>query len=268
MSEKSQPPQKQTDITYSPIGYFVTEQIEPYQAARQPDENSKCGSIKLNPKMNFEQALTDLEGCTHIWLIYHFHKNQNWKPMVQTPRSDKKIGVFATRAPYRPNAIGMSVVTLEKIFGLEVFVGPNDLLNDTPILDIKPYHPESDQIDHAKIGWLDVNSETASKKQSIQFSPIAADQIDFLNSKGLSELQVFILRQLEYDPTNSDKKRVSENDGYFTLSYRTWRIDFLATENVVSVIGVRSGYSEDDLKKNEDLYSDKDLHLKFNLNFK
>jgi tRNA (adenine37-N6)-methyltransferase len=251
------------EITFSPIGFFSSAQIEPYQAARQPDKNSMPGIIKLNSGHNFEQALIDLDGCTHIWIIYHFHKNEHWKPMVLTPRSEKKIGVFATRAPYRPNPIGMTVVKLEKIEGLNIFVGPNDLLNQTPILDIKPYHPESDLIQNSSLKWLNQNT----KKYKINFSPLATSQIDFLNSNGLSELKTFILRQLEYDPINADKKRVSENTGYWTLSYRTWRVDFILVDTTASVVGIRSGYTEDDFKKNEDPYTDKDLHQKFNINF-
>lgn len=252
-----------TPITFTPIGFFKSSQIEPYQAARQPDENSEPGVIQLNSGFNFEQALTDLEGCSHIWIIYHFHHNQNWKPMVQTPRSDKKIGVFATRAPYRPNPIGMTVVSVEKIQGLEIFVGPNDILNGTPILDIKPYHPESDVIENADIQWL----YTHLKKMKISFSPNASDQLGFLEIHGLKELKSFIYRQLEFDPTNTDKKRVKELSGYWELSYRTWRIDFIITnEELISVIGIRSGYTESDLKNNEDPYQDKATHHLF-LNF-
>ncbi len=254
-----------TEITFSAIGFFSSDQIEPYQAARQPDENSLPGIIKLNSGNNFEQALIDLDGCSHIWIIYHFHKNSHWKPMVLTPRSTKKIGVFATRAPYRPNPIGMTVVKLEKIDGLNIFVGPNDLLNETPILDIKPYHPESDLIQNSAIKWLNESGNTnlKLKKYKINFSPMATDQLDFLNLNQLSEIKTFILRQLEYDPINSDKKRVSENSGYWTLAYRTWRIDFILIDTLVSVVGIRSGYTDEDLKKNEDLYHDKDLHQKF-----
>ncbi len=252
-----------TDITFSAIGFFSSNQIEPYQAARQPDENSLPGIIKLNSGSNFEQALTDLDGCSHIWIIYYFHKNDRWKPMVLTPRAEKKIGVFATRAPYRPNPIGMTVVQLLKIDGLNIFVGPNDLLNDTPILDIKPYHPESDLIQNSSINWLNQHI----KKYKINFSPLAESHLDFLNANHLSEIKTFILRQLQYDPLNSDKKRVSENSGYWTLAYRTWRIDFILVDDLISVIGLRSGYTDDDLKKDEDLYQDKDLHLKFIKNF-
>jgi len=248
-----------SDFIFTPIGFFSSEQIEPYQAARQPDENSKPGIIKLVSGQNFEQALTDLDGCSHLWIIYQFHKNKNWKPLVQTPRSgstDRKVGVFATRAPYRPNPIGMTAVTLVKIEGLNIFVGPNDLLNETPILDIKPYHPESDLIQNAEIKWL----KKTSKKYKINFSPIATDQIDFLESHALRELKPFILRQLEYDPINSDKKRVSEQNGYWVLAYRTWRIDFIITDQLISVLGLRSGYSTADLIDSTDTYKDKNLH--------
>ena len=254
----------QKPITFHPIGFFSTEQIEPYQAARQPDENSKPGIIKLNAGQNFEQALTDLAGCSHIWIIYQFHHNENWKPLVLTPRSEKKIGVFATRAPYRPNPVGMSVVKLEKIEGLNIFVSPNDLLDETPIIDIKPYHPESDLIQNAEIKWLKTNL----KKYKIKFSPLATDQIDFLVFNKMSELKPFILRQLEYDPVNSDKKRVTTENGYWILAYRTWRVDFVLTDDFISVLGIRSGYSEADLNIETDNYTDsyldKNLHTSFN----
>lgn len=248
------------EISFKPIGIFKSEQKEPYQAARQPDENSLPGAIELEKGHNFEQGLTDLESCSHIWILYLFHHNSNWKPLVQTPRSDKKIGVFATRAPYRPNPIGMTVVELISVQGLTLEVGPNDILDGTPILDIKPYHPESDLVENSRIGWLETS---ASKKYSVAFSPIAQDHLGFLQSHGEKEIQAFIERQLQYDPTNSDKKRVQEENSYWTLSYRTWRIDFLLSEESVAVIGLRTGYSNEDLAESEDQYKDKDLHRKF-----
>lgn len=250
---------------FSPIGYIKSAQVEPYQAARQPDELSEPATIELEAGQNFEQALQDLDGCTHIWLLYVFHKNENWKPLVQTPRSDKKIGVFATRAPYRPNPIGMTVVPLIEVNKLKIKVGPNDLLDGTPILDIKPYHPESDLIEEAKINWL----ESSLPAHEIAFSPLAEDQIDFLETNGLGELRPFILRQLEYDPLNSDKKRVESIGPIATLSYRTWRIDFIITDLKVSVLSIRTGYEDDDLthEKHDDPYGDKALHLKFTKNF-
>ena len=83
-----------------PIGTFHCEARYPYDAARQsPITESNGGKIVLEKGHNYEQALQELGGFSHIWLIYGFHHNQNWKPMVQPPRASRKVGVFASRAP-------------------------------------------------------------------------------------------------------------------------------------------------------------------------
>ncbi len=251
-------------LTLKEIGFFKSSQTEPYQAGRQPDKLGAVGEIQLQSGQNFEQALQDLAGCSHIWVIFGFHKNENWKPMVQTPRSNRKIGVFATRAPYRPNPIGLSLVSLLSVDGLIVQVGSNDILDGSPVYDIKPYHPESDTAEEAKIEWLE---DSISEKFKVLFSPLAENQIDWLKIQGQNDIQNFILRQLEYDPTNSDKKRVEENQGYWTLAYRTWRVDFSMSQDQIGVLALRSGYSEEDLKASEDQYKDKDLHCRFQKEF-
>lgn len=251
-------------MTLKPIGIFESDQIEPYQAGRQPDSMGLPGKIRLNKGENYEQALQDLEGCSHIWIIFGFHLNGNWKPLSQTPRSDKKIGVFATRSPYRPNPIGLSLVKLISVDGLVINVGENDILNDSPIYDIKPYHPEYDHVDDAKIEWLE---NSIVEKNTISFSPYADGQLDFLEHNGVKEMRTFIQRQLEYDPTNSDKKRVAQNGHIWTLSYRTWRVDFSFHDNIVGVLSINTGYSEDDLKNFEDQYKDKAVHRLFKKEF-
>lgn len=248
-----------SDLTLKPIGFFKSEQIEPYDAGRQPDELGKNGTIELISGENLEQALIELETCTHIWIIFGFHLNQNWKPMVQTPRSDKKIGVFATRAPYRPNPIGLSVVKIISIEGLNIHVSENDILNGSPIYDIKPYHPEYDLVTGAKIDWL---QKSSLKKQKITFSPMAKEQIEFLKNLNI-DIKSFIIRQLEFDPINNEKKRVTENSGYWTLAYRTWRIDFSVIESKIAILSLRSGYTVEDLENKNDPYLDKEIHLKF-----
>jgi tRNA-Thr(GGU) m(6)t(6)A37 methyltransferase TsaA len=258
---------QETELVLKSIGVFESEQVEPYQAGRQPDELGLKGKIKLHSGHNFEQALQDLIGCSHVWIIFGFHKNQNWKPLVQTPRSNKKIGVFATRAPYRPNPIGLSLVKLNDIHGLTVEVGENDILDGSPVYDIKPYHPEHDLQPDASIDWLEHSSHARTE---ISFSPLASSQLDFLEQNGVA-LRAFIQRQLEYDPLNSDKKRVEAFQHAHTLSYRTWRIDFTHAENSAGVLSIRSGYTADELDekspKYEDPYLDKGLHRKFNLEF-
>lgn len=248
------------ELALKPIGHIISKQVEPYQAGRQPDELSETATLILEGT-NFQQALQDLDGCSHIWLIFGFHHNTNWKPLVQTPRSDRKIGVFATRAPYRPNPIGLTCVPLLEVDGLILKLGPNDLLDGTPVYDIKPYLAESDCIPDTTIEWL---QHSVHPQLQVNFSPMATEDLEFLEINGLPELRTFITRQLEYDPTNAQKKRVHQHKAYWTLSYRTWRVDFLVSEDSVGIIGIRSGYSSEDLESAEDTYDDKELHRKYN----
>ena len=252
-------------MTLKPIGVFESAQIEPYQAGRQPDELGLFGKIKLNPGQNFEQALQDIESCSHLWIIFGFHHNENWKPLMQTPRSNKKIGVFATRAPYRPNPIGLSLVELISVNGLVLQIGVNDILNGSPVYDIKPFHPEHDIAQDAKIGWLETSTFV---KNTITFSPFVEGQLEFLEKHNVNEIRSFIIRQLEYDPTNQSKKRVEQYQSYWSLSYRTWRIDFTFSEDTIGILSLRSGYSDQELLEFEDKYSDKKIHRSFNKEYK
>jgi len=259
-------------MTLKSIGFFESAQIEAYHAGRGPDLMGLCGKIKLHSGENFEQALQDVDGCSHLWIIFGFHlnlnsnqnHNLNWKPQVSAPRSNKKIGVFATRAPYRPNPVGLSLVTLIQVKGLTLEIGPNDILNGSPIFDIKPFHPEYDIAPNAKIDWLD---SATFKKNIISFSPFAESQLNFLETNGVTELRTFIIRQLEFDPTNKNKKRVEQQPHYWVLAYRTWRVDFTFSENKIGVLSISSGYTEQELlefKNNyTDKYADKNIHRLF-----
>jgi tRNA (adenine37-N6)-methyltransferase len=102
------------DILIKPIGIVSSENVHRYETPRQGVlAGNNISVIKLNPNKNFEQAVKDLVGFDRIWIIYWFHLNKNWKPMVTPPRHTRnKIGVFATRAPHRPNQIGISCVKL------------------------------------------------------------------------------------------------------------------------------------------------------------
>lgn len=225
------------------------------------DSDSENEIVLFNGK-NFEQALTDIETCTHLWIIYLFHLNENWKPMVQPPRSDRKIGVFATRAPYRPSPIGISCVKLIERNGLILKVGPSDILDGSPILDIKPYHPEYDVVPDAEIGWLESEKKKITNF-SVTFSPVAEDQLDLLELRGLKELRGFIIRQLSQDPVDTLRKRVTQEGSFWTLSYRTWRADFVLVGSTCSVLGLRSGYRPEELGSDDDPYLDKELHRQF-----
>lgn len=250
------------DLNYTPIGVFFSNERHKYQARRQGVDN-KLGTkayVELEPKQNFEQALVGLEGFERIWLIYDFHQNSHWKPMVSTPRDVSKQGVFATRAPYRPNSIGMSCVKLESIEGLRLFVSEFDLLDQSLILDIKPYILSCDSFEVQNQTWLE-----QSKVYKVIFSDLALVQMDWLLSQGEAFIKTFLEDQLSKDPLNSKKKRLSKDKT--ALAYRTWRARFEVLQDEVLVKEIFSGYVEEDFLK-EDRYHDFDLHLKFRACFK
>ena len=246
----------------TPIGTLFSERKNTYEAHRQAelDPTQERAVIELFPGHNFEQALIGLEGFDRIWLIFQFHKNENWKPMVMPPRgSDKKVGVFATRAPHRPNPIGMSCVKLVSIEGLKITIEGHDLIDQTPILDMKPYLHFSDSFPEASTGWL--NPGPAFQ---INISERAQQQIDWLKNNGVPALESAIRTQLEYEPTQTKTKRIQKmSDQLFIYSYRTWRVDFEIREQNIRILEIRSGYSEKELNQSEDPHSDKLIHRQY-----
>ncbi len=251
-------------LVVNPIGFFRSDLKNPYDLPRQPDDSSTVSCIELKTQQNFEQALDHLEQFDRIWVIYHFHHNTSWKPMTLPPRgTDKKIGVFSTRSPYRPNPIGLSCLRLLKIDGLKLWVEGADLMDETPILDIKPYIPTHDSFPKASMGWLE-NIE--NEKWNVTFLSEAELALNWLAEMGEGKIRNFIMRQLEYDPTNSEKKRVTKsNADVCTLAYRTWRIDFKISEieKTIRIIKIYSAYSSIEITGNNDPYNDLDLHRQF-----
>jgi tRNA-Thr(GGU) m(6)t(6)A37 methyltransferase TsaA len=249
-------------MNIDPIGYMSCPETYPYDVPRQGRfAQDNLGTIVLESGHNFEQALEDLEGFDRIWVIFEFHHNKNWKPKVYPPRySDKKVGVFATRAPYRPCAIGLSCVQLVSIRGLKIEIANHDLLNGTPILDIKPYIVDADCFPDAKCGWLDKTSNLA-----IYYSKDAQAQVNWLEENGVS-LRKFIKTQLEYNPSDENKKRLIKTDLGISLAYRTWRINFeeKTEQNRVLIREIQSGYQPKELAQgSDDPYGDKDIHRAF-----
>jgi len=103
----------------------------------------------------YEKALVGIEGFSHIYLIYFFHKNTGFEPLVKPFLDDKKHGLFATRHFNRPNPIGISVVEILRVKGNIITIKNIDVLDKTPLLDIKPYVPLFDQRNNVRIGWLE-----------------------------------------------------------------------------------------------------------------
>jgi len=108
---------------------------------------------------DFEAALKDIEGFERIWLVYLFHKANPYKPLVVPYRDTEERGIFATRAPSRPNALGLSVVRLVKREGARLKIADVDILDGTPLIDIKPYVPTFDSHPVSRAGWLEASME-------------------------------------------------------------------------------------------------------------
>jgi tRNA (adenine37-N6)-methyltransferase len=124
------------------------------------------GEIHLNDK--YKEGLKDLDGFSHIILIYQLHLSNGYSLEVKPFLDTEKRGIFATRAPKRPNPIGISVVRLEKIKGNKIFISDVDIVDGTPLLDIKPYIPNFDkhEEDEIKIGWFEDKHHNAVEKKS------------------------------------------------------------------------------------------------------
>lgn len=152
-------------INYTPIGIIHTPYKNLQDMPIQPSGAQNIrGKLILEPE--YIGGLADLEGFSHIYLIYHFHKVTDQQMTVIPFLDSKPHGVFATRAPKRPNPIGLSVVKLIAIEENILFLENVDILDRTPVLDIKPYVPAFDQQQQVRVGWLTRNGERVKEHRS------------------------------------------------------------------------------------------------------
>lgn len=209
------------------------------------------------------KGLTGLEKMSHVWILFHFHESHSKaKPLVRPPRApDKQIGVYATRAPYRPAPIGLSLVQVGRIEKNRLYISNVDLLDGTPIFDIKPYVTESDCPENPNLGWIE-----DVKAWTFTLSDVAQAQLDWLVKNGLPELPDVLQSQLGTSPLQIQRKRIKKlQDEHYEMAYRTWRwrLEIDIEQLTSKVLRFSSAYRVGDLKKKTDPYSDKDLHRKF-----
>jgi len=141
-------------IEYRPIGLIHTPFKQREGMPIQPSRGRGVrGTVVVTPE--YADGLADLDGFSHVVLIYHFHQSRGFDLRVTPFLDTQKRGLFATRAPRRPNAIGLSVVRLLGIEGNRIAVQDLDILDGTPLLDIKPYVPEFDHRTEVREGWLE-----------------------------------------------------------------------------------------------------------------
>ena len=198
---------------FKPIGVAHTPFTHRFGIPRQPGlVPGAKGILKLGQDPDLVHAIKGLEQFTHIWIvfIFHAHGGNKWKPTIRPPRlgGKAKMGVLASRSPHRPNPIGLSAVELERIDfdakgGPEIHVKGIDLLDGTPILDIKPYIPYADAIANAGSGW----AHEEIQKTEVVFEENALVKIEAAEKSGFDGLKDLIEQLLAIDPRPGFQKR-------------------------------------------------------------
>jgi tRNA-Thr(GGU) m(6)t(6)A37 methyltransferase TsaA len=237
--------QSEDAITLNYIGRVNSPYKEKFAIPRQPGLVSAArGSITLLSTANNEELVRGIEQFSHLWLIFVFHgtQQQGWKPLVRPPRlgGNKKIGVLATRSTFRPNPVGMSVVKLESVEftdkQLLINISGLDLLDQTPILDIKPYIPYSDNIDYARAGFAQYEPDLLLK---VIFSSRAEKDINKYQNE-YTDLSTFIEQVLSQDPRPAYKKKQVDEKIYGMNLYDLnilWTIS-LSDANTIEVLSI------------------------------
>lgn len=216
-------PLENNPFSVAAIGYIESPFKEKFAIPRQPRLASAArGVITLVAPYNHPDAVRDIEQFSHLWLLFRFHHTaeQGWNSLVRPPRlgGNKKTGVFSTRSTYRPNGIGMSAVKFERVIiennRTKIEVSGIDLLDGTPIIDIKPYLPYSDSIT-AEAGFAD---EPPAMAMKIDFSE-QAQQFIIQQSKRYPALAQLIEQILAQDPRPAYKKNSEQPQDYGVRLY-------------------------------------------------
>jgi tRNA-Thr(GGU) m(6)t(6)A37 methyltransferase TsaA len=230
-----------------PIGFVRSPFGDRSAAPRQARlAATTAARIELLPRPELEHALADIELWSHIWVLFWFHHNREWHPKVAPPRSAVKRGVFATRSPYRPNPIGMSAVALDRVEGHVLHILGADMLDGSPVLDLKPYVPYADSLP-ANSGWLEQPEPHAAgtdpgPRHVVRFAARAQEQLAWLRSEHGVELEADAIRVLSAGAAPHAYRRIRRDGARFRLGLRDFRLYFTLSGTDVCVEEVTSGY--------------------------
>lgn len=245
-------------LVLEPIGIVRTSRATKVEAPRQPRAaQGEPARIELLPGRNFEHALEDLARWKLIWVIFWFHQNPGWRPKVLPPRSTSgRKGVFSTRSPHRPNPIGLSVVRLDKVEGLNIHILDSDMLDGTPVLDLKPYVAYTDSHPDAGNGWLDdaeaVQPADPVSAYAVTFMPLATEQATWIETRTGLAVEERIRSTLALGPEPHPYRRIRKLADGMQLAVKEWRVRFSVEGRDVRVIAIASGFRESQLANESD----------------
>lgn len=233
-----------TELTIPVIGIMKSPYKEKFGIPRQPNLVEVESYIEMQAPYNDLLAFEGIEEFSHLWLLWQFHDNKNqenskFRPQVRPPRlgGNQKIGVFATRSMYRPSPIGLSVVKLKEVKKVgktvRVYVTGSDLLDGTPIVDIKPYIHYSDAVMEAQSGYA---QEEPVRKYVVWSEQAELEREQLVQTKGLSEQVIQELEQvLSLDPRpayQEDPERI------YGMHFADFNIKFIVNETSVLIVEI------------------------------
>ncbi len=252
-----------TSFSFEAIGVVRSPFKEKVSAPRQPAAALGVeGTIELFAGRGFEHAVEDLEGWEYLWVVFVFHLNEGWRPKVLPPRSSgKRRGVFSTRSPHRPNPIGLSVVRLDGVSGLTLRIRDLDILDGTPILDIKPYVPYVDAIPGARTGWLESGASTPNEEGAsvaarpadpapafeVSWAEPARTQAAWLLETHGVDVAGPVTQTLSLGPQPHPYRRIRADGARFRLASKDWRVFFTFDGALVTVQEIQTGYKKSQL---------------------
>lgn len=207
-------------LTLTPIAITRSCFSDKFGVPRQPGLTRHArAELVIQAPFDREDAFRGLETASHLWLTFQFHEavRAEWRPVVRPPRlgGNKKMGVFASRSPFRPNSLGLSVVRNEGLLRrggqLILRISDHDLIEGTPILDIKPYLPFADSVPEATLGWAD---SPPTERLEVVFLSEAEEQIGKLSPELYPELRPLIEDVVGFDPRPSFRRGREEERIY------------------------------------------------------
>ena len=227
-------PTKIQSLMLTPIGYAKTDFKEKFGIPRQSGRAGLRTKIVFYPEFGVEEAFRGLEGFSHIWILFDFSKSHTdgFSPTVRPPRlgGNERVGVFASRSPFRPNPIGLSCVKLLKIeknkgAGTSLLVEGADLLDGTPVLDIKPYLPHADCKTDALGGYA---AQVENHRLQVQFPEELLSRLEEDKREGLKEC-------LADDPRPSYQE---EPERIYSMRFADFDVRFQVQEGVLTVVAM------------------------------